>query len=83
MKTEKDQLVSQTKQQANPYTAMPEDFEIVRDDDEVFHGQRSDELQKQADKRGKSPLGSKRTPATETSDAGAPRTPGINKAEGV
>ncbi len=83
MKTEKDQLVSQTKQQSNPYTARPEDFEIMRDDDEIFHGQRSDELLKQTDTHGKSKFGAPRLPATETSDAGAPRTPGMNKAEGV
>jgi len=77
MKTEKDQLVSQSKQQANPYLCDPNSWEIIRDDDKVFHGQRSDELQKQADKRSKSPLGSKRTPATEPSDAGPAHSDGF------
>lgn len=77
MKNQKNELATLSPQQSNPYTAMPEDFEIIRDDDEVFHGQRSDELQKQADSRGKSSLGAKRSPATETSDAGPTHSDGF------
>lgn len=47
--TMKNELATLSRQQQNPYTAVPEDFEIIRDDDEVFHGQRSDKLQKQSD----------------------------------
>jgi len=73
MKTDKNELATLSPQQSNPYTAMPEDFEIVRDDDKVFHGQRSDKLQKQSDAVCKR-RPSKRSVATEASDAGKPRT---------
>ena len=49
MKSQKDSLATLSKAQANPYLAAAEDFEIVRDDDEIYHGQSSDKLLKQAD----------------------------------
>ena len=73
MTTQKNELAALSPQQSNPYTAMPEDFEIIRDDDEVFHGQRSDKLQKQADAEcERKPT--KRSVATEASDARKPHT---------
>jgi hypothetical protein len=73
MNNEKNQLATLSPSQSNPYTAMPEDFEIVRDDDEIFTGQRSDKLQKLSEAQCKrSP--SKRSPATETSDAAPSQT---------
>jgi hypothetical protein len=47
---QKDELATLSPQRTNPYAAKPEDFEIIRDDDKVFHGQRSDSLQKECDK---------------------------------
>jgi hypothetical protein len=44
MKNQKDQLIEQTDEQANPYLCDPNSWEVVRDDDEIFHGQRSDKL---------------------------------------
>jgi ABC-type Fe3+/spermidine/putrescine transport system ATPase subunit len=49
MKSEKDSLATLSNNQANAFLAMPEDFEITRDDDEIFHGQSSDKLLKGAD----------------------------------
>jgi hypothetical protein len=60
-------------EQKNPYLAAPEDFPITRDDDQVFTGQASDKLLKQADAECERRL-TKRTPATETSAAKAPHT---------
>jgi hypothetical protein len=74
MKPEKNQLVEQSPVQANPYLCDPNDWEIVRDDDEVFHAQRSDELQKEADAECNRNPG-KRSVATEPGDANKPRTP--------
>ena len=68
MKSQKNELAVLEKNQANCYLALPGDFEITRDDDEIFHGQRSDMLQKRAD-AACSRQPSKRSPATETSDA--------------
>jgi hypothetical protein len=83
MKSEKNQLVPQTKQQANPYTAMPEDFPVTPADEFSSgyvpgHGQcganekEYDELLKQANAPtvNKSSFGEKRSRATEASDAG-------------
>jgi hypothetical protein len=50
MKTEKNKLIDLTSQQSNPYTAKPEDFGVVQDDDRIFHGQRSDAIKKQSDR---------------------------------
>jgi hypothetical protein len=47
---EKDTLVSQTDNQRNPGAAKPEDFQIVRDGDGEFGGQRSDEILKASDR---------------------------------
>jgi len=75
MSKERNELVHQTKQQANPFTAQPTDFEIVRDDDEVFHGQRSDALIKQSEKcRGKSAFVGKQPRPVEASDAEPSKT---------
>jgi len=86
MKNQKNQATSwsslceMSAEQKNPYLAAPEDFEIIRDDDEVFHGQRSDRLQKHADRESNRKPG-KRSPATEPGDASAPRTTGIGSDE--
>ena len=82
MKTEKDQLVRQSKQQSNPYTAQASDFEVGRADEfsnanVPGHGQcganekEYGQLLKAADAPGvnKSSFGAKRSPATEASDA--------------
>src|SRR5260370_3164476 len=90
MKSEKNRLVEQSPAQSNPYLCDPNSFEVGRADEFADsyvpgHGQcganekEYEELQKQADKRGKSPLGSKRTPATEASDAKAPHTDGMSR----
>ena len=82
MKTGKNELATLSPQQSNPYTAMPEDFEIIRDGDKVFHGQRSDKLQKQSETESKrKPAKHTPAPATEPGDASAPRTPGIGSDE--
>ncbi len=66
----KDGPIELTPQQSNPYTAQPTDFEIVRDDDEIFHGQRSDALIKQSTNcRGKSAFVGKQPRPVEASDA--------------
>jgi hypothetical protein len=68
MKNEKNKLATLSRCQSNPYTAAPEDFQVIRDDDEIFHGQQNDKLQKQADAEcNRRPT--KRRPATEPSDA--------------
>lgn len=57
MKTQKDELATLSRNQQNPGLAQPLDFEIVSDDADIFHGQRSDALIKQSEKcRGKSPF---------------------------
>jgi hypothetical protein len=68
MENQKNKLSMLSPQQSNPYTATPEDFEIIQDDDEIFHGQRSDKLQKQSDAECRR-RPSKRSVATEASDA--------------
>jgi hypothetical protein len=68
MKSQKDSLVTLSKAQANPYLCDPNLWEIIRDDDEAFHGQMSDKLLKQADAEcGRRPP--KRTTATEPGNA--------------
>ena len=78
---EKDTLVPQTDEQRDTYRALPEQFEIVRDGDAVFHGQRSDEIQKASD----SDCGRKFTGtaprATSVDDAGAPHGDGMGSHE--
>lgn len=69
---QKNELATLGPNQSNPYAAVPEDFDIIRDDDEAFHGQSSDKLLKQADAEcERRPMRSSR--ATEPSDA-APST---------
>ncbi len=71
MKKEKDQLATLSRAQENPGLAQPLDFEIVRDDDEIFHGQTSGALIKQSEKcRGKSAFVGKQPRPVEASDAG-------------
>ena len=74
MMSQKDSLATLSKNQANSYLAMPEDFEITRDDDEIYHGQSSDKLLKQADAECER-RPSKRSVATEPGNAGKPHTP--------
>jgi len=75
MSKERNELVHQTKQQANPYTAQPTDFEVARDDDEVFHGQRSEALITQSEKcLGKSAFVGKQPRPVEASDAEPSKT---------
>lgn len=71
---QKNELATLSREQSNPYLALPEDFEILRDSDSVFHAQRSDAIQKQSDAEcNRKP--NKRSVATESSDAGRPKTP--------
>jgi hypothetical protein len=73
MKSEKDSLATLSTNQANSYLAMPGDFEITRDDDEVFHGQMSNKLLKQGDTDcERKPA--KSSTATEPGNASKPRT---------
>ena len=80
---EKDTLVSQTDSQRDIALARPEDFSIVRDDDEAFHGQRSNAIQKASDAEcSRKPFGG--TPERNNVDrASKPHTPGIDGAEGA
>ena len=80
---EKDTLATLSQQQSNPFLAKPEDFEIVREDDEVFHGQRSDALQRESDKECNRKFSGTQGRPTEASDAGKPKTRGIDGPEGV
>jgi hypothetical protein len=67
----KEGPIKLTPQQSNPYTAQPTDFDIVRDDDEIFHGQASDALIKQSKNcRGKSAFVGKQPRPVDASDAG-------------
>lgn len=88
MKSQKNELATLSRQQQNPYTAMPEDFEVGRADEfaESYvpgHGQcgkdekEYNQLLKEADAPtvNKSPFGEKRSRATEASDAGKSHTP--------
>jgi hypothetical protein len=77
---QKNELATLSPKQSNPYTALPEDFVIVRDGS-AFHGQESQKLQKTADAECHRTTGQKRSTATETSDAGKPRTPGMSRDE--
>ena len=75
MSKERNELVHQTMQQANPYTAQPTDFEIVSDDADIFHGQRSEALIKQSEKcKGKSAFVGKQPRPVEASDAEPSKT---------
>ncbi len=77
MTTDKDKLCVQTDSQRDPFRAMPEDFQIVRDDDEVFHGQDNAKLRKQDD-HGKSKVtGTGQPRATRPDDAGPTHTDGF------
>jgi hypothetical protein len=78
MKNQKNELATLSKSQQDCYLARPEEFEITRDDEEIFHGQSSDKLVKQTDAHGKSKFGAPRLPATEASDAGKPNTDGMD-----
>jgi hypothetical protein len=70
--------------QSDCYRALPEDFKITRDGDPAFHGQDSRSLRKKTAKdRGKSKLTGTAPRATSVNDAGAPRTEGIDGAEGA
>jgi hypothetical protein len=73
MTNQKDSLATLSCEQSNPYLCDPNSFEIIVDDDEVFHGQRSDKLQKQSDAECKRHA-TKRSRATETSDAAPSKT---------
>lgn len=75
MNKEKDTLVPMSKNQLSPGLAQPLDFEIVGDDDEIFHGQRSDALIKQSEKcLGKSAFVGKQPRPVEASDAEPSKT---------
>lgn len=83
MNKEKNQLVEQTPEQANPYLAQPSDFEIA----EVvvpFHSQCGSDkreyqklLKESEDAGGKSNFVGEQDRPTEASDAGKPHTEGI------
>jgi hypothetical protein len=49
VKNEKNSLVELSRAQADPFLCDPIQVEIMRDDDEPFHGQDSAKLQRQAD----------------------------------
>ena len=76
MTEQKNSLATLSREQSNAYLCDPNSWEIVRDDDKIFHGQRSDKLQKQANTTANRKP-SKRSRATETSDAKTPHTPGM------
>jgi hypothetical protein len=79
-----DELIQLSANQSDCYRAIPEDFEIMRDGDPAFHGQDSTRLRKQRAKdHGKSKLTGTAPRATSVNDAGAPRTEGIDGAEGA
>lgn len=80
MTSQKNSLATLSREQSDTYLCDPNSWEIIRDDDRVFHGQRSDKLQKQAD-RESNRKPAKRSPATEPDDAAKPRTPGIDSEE--
>jgi hypothetical protein len=94
MKNQKNELATLSPQQSNPYTAMPEDFEVTRADEFADsyvpgHGQcgsnekEYDELLKQANAPtvNKSSFGEKRSRATETSNAGPAHSDGFGRNE--
>lgn len=73
MKSQKDSLAILSPEQSNPYLCDPNSWEIIRDDDEIYHGQSSDKLLKQADAEcGRRP--SKRSTATEPGNASPSKT---------
>jgi hypothetical protein len=74
MTSDKNSLCDLSREQSNPFLCDPNSWEIVRDDDEIFHGQRSDKLQKESDAECKRKP-AKRSLPTEASDAGKPHTP--------
>jgi hypothetical protein len=80
-KTEKDELVGQTRQQSDPYAALPEHFKITRDGDAAFHGQSSPELIAQGHAQSHRNPNKKSRRATATSDAGKPHTAGMGSDE--
>jgi hypothetical protein len=47
---DKNELIELTPEQQNPGAALPEDFEVVRHDGDVFTGQRSDAILDESDK---------------------------------
>jgi hypothetical protein len=70
MKSQKNGLATLSRQQENPGLAQPSEFEITRDADEIFTGQRSDELLKQSERTAKYRFtGQPQDRATEASDA--------------
>lgn len=78
MEKQKDKLATLSPQQSNPYTAMPEDFEVgCADGDVPGHGQcgknkkEHDELLAPSVKAGRTGTAPR---ATETSDARKPHT---------
>ncbi len=68
---EKDVLISQTDSQRDPYRALPQEFPIVCDGDEVFHGQDNAKLRKQDD-HGKSKVTGIGQPRATRPDDAAP-----------
>lgn len=70
-----DELVTQTDAQRDPGRCKAEDWTVIRDDDEAFHGQSSDEIQRASDAE----CGRKKFAGTpdlnSVDDAGKPRTP--------
>ncbi len=69
MKKQKNELATLSPQQSDPGRAKPEDFAIIRDDDEAFHGQRSYEIQRASDAE-----------CSRKKFAGTPETPNVNDA---
>jgi hypothetical protein len=78
MKPERNTLIEQTPEQANPYTARAEDFEVRRADDFSSdyvpgHGQHGGNEQ-EYNKLLKPTASKKRSTATEATDAGKPHS---------
>jgi hypothetical protein len=71
MNSQKNGLATLSRQQENPGLAQPSEFEITRDDDEIFTGRCSDELLKQSERTAKYRISAQpQDRATEPSDAG-------------
>lgn len=91
MKDQKNELATLSPQQSNPYTARPEDFSVSGPDEFLSRytegggqcGESKSEYEKLlAQGNAKRNTGTQGRP-TEVSNAGKPKTPGIDGAEGA
>lgn len=90
MRNKDHEKIEPTREQMNPYLASPHDFEVSKPDQFAdryteFGGQcgeserEYEKLLKQADKRGKSPLGAQREEHPNVNNAAGPSTQGIGR----